>query len=152
MASKTDKILVIGGGFSGMAAAIELRRHGREVDLVEIDPGWRSYGAGISLGGATLRAFRRLGILDAFMAQGAASDGVEIFLPTGEKVASLPTPRIAGPDVPGNGAIMRPALARTQRLPRASRCAWAVRSRASSRTAKALPSTSATAAAHAMIW
>ncbi len=95
-----------------MAAAIEFRRQGVEVDLVEIDPGWRSYGAGISLGGATLRAFRRLGILDAFLEQGAASDGVDIFIPTGVKVASLPTPRIAGPDVPGGGAIMRPVLAR----------------------------------------
>jgi len=106
------KVLVIGGGFSGMAAAIELRKQGIEVDLVEIDPGWRSYGAGISLGGATLRAFQRLGILDAFLEQGAASDGVEICIPTGQKVAELPTPRLAGPDVPGNGGIMRPTLAR----------------------------------------
>ena len=55
------RILIIGGGFSGMSAAIQLRKQGVEVDLVEIDPGWRSYGAGISLGGATLRAFRTLG-------------------------------------------------------------------------------------------
>lgn len=111
MTSKANKVLIIGGGFSGMAAAIALRRQGVQVDIAEIDPGWRSYGAGISLGGATLRVFRQLGILDAFLAQGAASDGVEIFIATGEKVASLPTPRIAGPDVPGNGAIMRPVLA-----------------------------------------
>lgn len=106
------KVLIIGGGFSGMAAAIQLRKQGREVDLVEIDAEWRSYGAGISLGGATLRAFRTLGILDAFMEQGAASDGVDICIPTGEKIATLPTPRLAGADVPGNGAIMRPVLAR----------------------------------------
>jgi 2-polyprenyl-6-methoxyphenol hydroxylase-like FAD-dependent oxidoreductase len=95
-----------------MAAAIELGRQGRDVELVEIDPDWRSYGAGISLGGATLRAFRRLGVLDAFLAQGAATDNVEIFIPAGVKVATLPTPRLAGPDVPGNGGIMRPVLAR----------------------------------------
>lgn len=112
MTSSANKVLIIGGGFSGMAAAIELRRQGVEVDLVEIDPGWRSYGAGISLGGATLRALRRLGVLDAFLEQGAASDGVDIFIPTGVKVAALPTPRIAGPDVPGNAGIMRPVLAR----------------------------------------
>jgi 2-polyprenyl-6-methoxyphenol hydroxylase-like FAD-dependent oxidoreductase len=106
------KALVIGGGFSGMTAAIELRKQGIEVDLVEIDPGWRSCGAGISLGGATMRALCKLGVIDAFLAEGAASDGVEIFLPTGQKVAELPTPRLAGPEVPGNGAIMRPALAR----------------------------------------
>ncbi len=112
MNSPAQRVLVIGGGFSGMAAAIELRRQGRDVDLVEIDPGWRSYGAGISLGGATLRAFRQLGVLDAFLQHGNASDGVKLCLPHGPEVAELPTPRIAGAAVPGGGAIMRPVLAR----------------------------------------
>ena len=58
------RVLVVGGGFAGMSAAIELRKFGAEVDLCEIDPGWRNDGAGISLGGATLRAFRQLGILE----------------------------------------------------------------------------------------
>jgi 2-polyprenyl-6-methoxyphenol hydroxylase-like FAD-dependent oxidoreductase len=112
MTRSASRILIIGGGFSGMSAAIQLRRQGAEVDLVEIDPGWRSYGAGISLGGATLRAFRTLGILDAFLEHGNAADGLELCLPHGPKVAELPTPRIAGPDIPGGGAIMRPVLAR----------------------------------------
>jgi len=123
MAAPVNKVLIIGGGFSGMAAAIELRKQGIAVDLVEIDPGWRSYGAGISMGGASMRALRRLGVIDAFLAEGAGSDGVEIFIPTGQKVAELPTPRIAGPDVPGNGAIMRPQLARI--LAEATRAAGA---------------------------
>ena len=72
MTAPSRRILIIGGGFSGMSAAIELRQQGAEVDLVEIDPGWRSYGAGISLGGATLRVFRQLGILEAFLAQGCS--------------------------------------------------------------------------------
>jgi len=105
------RVLIIGGGFSGMSAAIQLRKAGAHVDLVEIDPGWRSYGAGISLGGATLRAFRTLGILDEFLERGAAADGVDLFTGSGHLIAKLPTPRIAGPDVPGGGAIMRPALA-----------------------------------------
>jgi 2-polyprenyl-6-methoxyphenol hydroxylase-like FAD-dependent oxidoreductase len=112
MTLAAQRILIIGGGFSGMSAAIELRKRGADVDLVEIDPGWRSYGAGISLGGATLRAFRTLGILDAFLAQGSASDGVHICAPHGPRLSELPTPRIAGADVPGGGAIMRPVLAR----------------------------------------
>jgi 2-polyprenyl-6-methoxyphenol hydroxylase-like FAD-dependent oxidoreductase len=111
MSLAAQRILVIGGGFSGMAAAIQLRKLGAEVDLVEIDPEWRNYGAGISLGGATLRAFRSLGVLDAFLERGSAQDGVSIRLPHGPQVAQLPTPRIAGPDVPGGGAIMRPVLA-----------------------------------------
>ncbi|MEG2879327.1 MAG: FAD-dependent oxidoreductase [Comamonas sp.] len=108
----SQRILIIGGGFSGMSAAIELRRQGHAVDLVEIDAGWRNYGAGISLGGATLRAFRQLGILDAFLAQGHAADGVRLCLPHGPQVAELPTPRLAGADVPGGGGILRPVLAR----------------------------------------
>jgi 2-polyprenyl-6-methoxyphenol hydroxylase-like FAD-dependent oxidoreductase len=108
---KARKALIIGGGFSGMAAAIEMLKRGLDVDLVEIDPGWRSYGAGISLGGATLRAFRTLGVLDAFLERGSASDGVEIYTANGHKIAELPTPRLAGPDVPGGGGIMRPVLA-----------------------------------------
>ena len=112
MSLASQRILVIGGGFSGMAAAIELRKLGAAVDLVEIDPGWRSYGAGISLGGATLRAMRTLGILEAFLREGNAADGVKICLPHGPQVAELPTPRLAGADVPGGGAILRPVLAR----------------------------------------
>jgi 2-polyprenyl-6-methoxyphenol hydroxylase-like FAD-dependent oxidoreductase len=112
MTLAAQRILIVGGGFSGMSAAIQLRKLGADVDLVEIDPGWRNYGAGISLGGATLRAFKQLGILDAFLEHGAASDGVSIRLPHGPQIAELPTPRIAGPDIPGGGAIMRPVLAR----------------------------------------
>lgn len=112
MSLAARRILIIGGGFSGMSAAIELRRQGAEVDLAEIDAGWRNYGAGISLGGATLRAFRQLGILDAFLREGNAADGLQAMLPDGTPLATLPTPRVAGPDVPGGGAIMRPVLAR----------------------------------------
>jgi 2-polyprenyl-6-methoxyphenol hydroxylase-like FAD-dependent oxidoreductase len=107
-----QRILIIGGGFSGMSAAIQLRKQGKGVDLVEIDSGWRNYGAGISLGGATLRAFGQLGILDRFLAEGHAADGVRLCLPHGPQVAEIPTPRIAGADVPGGGAILRPVLAR----------------------------------------
>jgi 2-polyprenyl-6-methoxyphenol hydroxylase-like FAD-dependent oxidoreductase len=117
------RILIIGGGFSGMSAAIECAKLGAEVDLVEIDPGWRNYGAGISLGGATLRAFRQLGVLEAFLREGNAADGVQALLPDGTPLAMLPTPRVAGPGVPGGGAIMRPVLARI--LAEATRAAGA---------------------------
>lgn len=112
MTSAAPRVLVIGGGFSGMSAAIELCKIGATVDLVEIDPDWRNHGAGISLGGPTLRAFRQLGILEAFLERGSAHDGLSIRSPHGPQIAELPTPRIAGPDVPGSGAIVRPVLAR----------------------------------------
>jgi 2-polyprenyl-6-methoxyphenol hydroxylase-like FAD-dependent oxidoreductase len=58
-----------------------------------------------------LRAFRTLGILDVFLEHGSAHDGVSLRLPHGVEVGEIPTPRIAGPDVAGGGAIMRPVLA-----------------------------------------
>jgi 2-polyprenyl-6-methoxyphenol hydroxylase-like FAD-dependent oxidoreductase len=111
MSKAVNKALVIGGGFSGMSASIELRKLGVDVDLVEIDAGWRSYGAGITLGGATLRAFRTLGILEAFLEGGNAADGAHIHMANGVHITTIPTPRVAGEDVPGGGAIMRPVLA-----------------------------------------
>lgn len=105
------RVLVIGGGFSGMSAAILLAEAGHAVDLVEIDAGWRSYGAGISLNGAIFRVFDRLGILEPFRAVGAMTDGVEIRGPADQVLASLPTPALH-PGAGGSGGIMRPALAR----------------------------------------
>lgn len=111
MKTNIRRALVIGGGFSGMTAAIELRKRGIEIDLVEIDEGWRSYGAGISIGGATLRALRTLGVLDAFLAHGSAGDLLTLRRRDGQVIENVPTPRLAGSDVPGEGAIMRPVLA-----------------------------------------
>jgi 2-polyprenyl-6-methoxyphenol hydroxylase-like FAD-dependent oxidoreductase len=111
MTTTAQKILIIGGGFSGMATAIQLRKSGADVDLVEISPHWSSYGAGITLGGATLRAFRTLGILEQFLRVGFAADGLDLLSPDGRSVGRVPTPRVAGADVPGGAGIMRPALA-----------------------------------------
>jgi 2-polyprenyl-6-methoxyphenol hydroxylase-like FAD-dependent oxidoreductase len=111
--ASVNKVLVIGGGFSGMSAAIMLARGGVAVDLVEIDAGWRSYGAGISLHGATLRLFKTLGILDGFKAEGAATSGLVVRMPHNDQViVTIPTPPMPGIDLPGNAAIMRPVLAR----------------------------------------
>ena len=104
-------ILIIGGGFSGMATAIQCAKQGLKVDLVEIDREWRAYGAGISIGGPTLRALQTIGVVDAVMERGYCGDGVNLFTSTGAPLGQLPTPRVAGPDVPGGGAIMRPTLA-----------------------------------------
>lgn len=94
-----------------MSAAIQLRKAGVNVDLVEIDAGWRSYGAGITIGGPALRALRTIGVLDQIRKLGALTDGCDIFTSQGHLIAQLPTPRSAGNDVPGGGGIMRPVLA-----------------------------------------
>ena len=106
-----NKVLVIGGGIAGMSVAIQLRKLRIQVDLVEIDKDWRVYGAGITLSGPTLRAFKEIGIIDALDKHGALTDGLEMYTAQGQKIADVPTPRIAGLEVPGSGGIMRPVLA-----------------------------------------
>lgn len=106
-----NKVLVIGGGFSGMAAAIELRKAGIAVDLVEIDPHWCPLGAGITINGATLRALETLGLYEEFLELGWVSNGVVLFTAHGQKLADLPTPSPVGSNVAGGGGIMRPELA-----------------------------------------
>jgi catechol 2,3-dioxygenase-like lactoylglutathione lyase family enzyme len=53
--------LVIGGGIAGMSAALVLSGQGVAVDLIDADPEWRTYGAGISVTGTAARA-RRSGL------------------------------------------------------------------------------------------
>jgi 2-polyprenyl-6-methoxyphenol hydroxylase-like FAD-dependent oxidoreductase len=106
------KVLVIGGGFSGMAAAIKLRRHGIEVDLVEIDPEWCELGAGITIHGASMRALEDLGLYEQVVEKGSVTDGVAMHLPHGPLLVEIPTPSPVGSSVGGSGGIFRPTLAR----------------------------------------
>lgn len=105
-------VLIVGGGFSGLSAAIALRQRGVAVRLVEIAADCGGYGAGISIGGATLRALKELGVLDAYFRHGFGCEMTELRTPDDRPIQRIPAPRLAGADVPGNGAVMRPALAR----------------------------------------
>ena len=114
-ASGVKKVLIVGGGFSGMTAAIEFQRAGFQVDLVEIDPNWRSYGAGISLHGATMRVMQRIGIFERYLKVGAATHGLEMRSPVDDSIiVSIPTPSV-GEGLPGGGGVMRPVLAELMR-------------------------------------
>jgi 2-polyprenyl-6-methoxyphenol hydroxylase-like FAD-dependent oxidoreductase len=106
------KALVIGGGIAGMCAALELRKRDVHVDLVELDSQWRVYGAGITISGPTLRAFKAVGVVDEILRQGWCADGLDLHLADGTPIGHLTSPRIAGPEIPGGGGIMRPVLAR----------------------------------------
>ena len=107
-----NRVLVIGGGFSGMATAIKMRRHGIQVDLVEIDPEWCELGAGITINGASMRALENLELYQQVVEQGCVTDGVAIHLAHGPLVMELPTPSPVGSSVGGSGGIFRPTLAR----------------------------------------
>lgn len=105
-----QKALIVGGGIGGMSIAISLRKLGIAVDLIDLDPKWRVYGAGITITGATLRAFKALGILDALMAQAYTGEGIQICDVNGNPLHRVPTPVAVGGDTPGCGGIMRPIL------------------------------------------
>jgi 2-polyprenyl-6-methoxyphenol hydroxylase-like FAD-dependent oxidoreductase len=113
--SSVKSVLVVGGGIAGMCAAIELRKRGIEVDLVEADPEWRVYGAGITISAPSLRAFQRIGVLEAILEHGAASEGLDLFLANGAPLGPIPGRAAAGSSISASVGILRPALARILR-------------------------------------
>jgi 2-polyprenyl-6-methoxyphenol hydroxylase-like FAD-dependent oxidoreductase len=103
--------LVVGGGIGGMATAISLAERGVSVDLIDIDPNWRVYGAGITITGPTLRAYKRLGMLEAIKAEGAITSTTRLFRYDGAHILDLDEPAIEE-GLPATGGIMRPVLHR----------------------------------------
>ncbi len=104
-----DKILIVGGGISGMASAIQFAEAGVAVDLIDLDPEWRVYGAGITITGPTLRAFRRLGLLDQIKAVGAVTNGTKLLHFSGALIQEMDEPVIED-GLPATGGILRPDL------------------------------------------
>ncbi|WP_408589676.1 FAD-dependent oxidoreductase [Novosphingobium sp.] len=102
-------ILVIGGGIGGLTSAIALRKAGHTVTVIERDPTWSVYGVGIIQQSNVLRAAQELGLLDGYLAAGVGFDAVEIFLPSGQKVARIPGHPVAE-GLPANLGIGRRAL------------------------------------------
>ncbi len=103
------KILIVGGGIAGMAAAIRFSEQGCEVDLIDLDPEWRVYGAGITITGPTLRAYKRLGLIEAIKAYGMITNGSSIFRFDGLHLRDLDEPALEE-GLPATGGIMRPIL------------------------------------------
>ncbi len=101
--------LVVGGGIGGMATAISLAERGVKVDLIDLDPEWRVYGAGITITGPTLRAYRQLGLLDQIKQQGAITSKTRLFRYDGHHILDLEEPVIEE-GLPATGGIMRPIL------------------------------------------
>lgn len=107
--TKLSNVLIVGGGIAGMTSAISLSRLGVAVDIVDLDKDWRVYGAGISITGPTLRAFRMLDLLDEFRERGYCSDTTRLYTPVGDLIAEIKNPPLAA-DLPAGGGIMRPVL------------------------------------------
>jgi 2-polyprenyl-6-methoxyphenol hydroxylase-like FAD-dependent oxidoreductase len=106
---KQQNILIIGGGIGGLTSAIALGRDGHRLTIVEKDPDWAVYGVGIIQQANVVRAVKQLGIIDDYLDAGFGFDFVEVFIPTGERVARIPTPKLVE-GYPANVGIGRRAL------------------------------------------
>ena len=71
---RTPRILVIGGGIGGLAAAIALERQHAEVTVCEQSPKLSEIGAGIGLAPNAIKALRALGLEEKINAIAWASD------------------------------------------------------------------------------
>lgn len=110
MSTQASRVLIIGAGIAGMSASIALCRNGVVVDLIDIDPHWKVTGAGLTITGPTLRAFRQLGVYDEIAAQGYVGEGIRVCGVDGEPIRDLPTPVPPEAGVCGSGGIARPVL------------------------------------------
>lgn len=110
MSQEGAAILVVGGGIAGMAFAIRASQLGLAVEIAELDPAWKVYGAGISITGPTYRALKRLGVLQEVCAKGFfITHGAAICGPDGRVIGEVPMHAIE-PDLPTAGGILRPEL------------------------------------------
>jgi 2-polyprenyl-6-methoxyphenol hydroxylase-like FAD-dependent oxidoreductase len=109
--SRARRVLIVGGGVAGMSAATMLARSGVDVCLVDLDPGWRVAGAGITLTASTLRAFKTLGILERVIEEGHVHEGIRACDVQGRPLEELRSP-LLGEGIPGAGGILRPVLHR----------------------------------------
>ncbi|MBI0395420.1 FAD-dependent oxidoreductase [Acinetobacter bereziniae] len=83
-------IAIVGGGIGGMCAAIQLKKLGKNVSLIEIKDTLKPIGAGITLSAATLRALKEIGVVqDLFKVSGQFSQ-FDMYTSEGHKIAEAP--------------------------------------------------------------
>jgi 2-polyprenyl-6-methoxyphenol hydroxylase-like FAD-dependent oxidoreductase len=110
MSTAADRVLIVGGGLSGVSAAICLQREGIDVEIVEREPVWGALGTGITLMGPAMRALKQLGVLEQCLAEGAGGSEMCLFNAEGELLHTLEIHGLLGPDWPAVGGMMRPTL------------------------------------------
>ncbi|WP_149823027.1 FAD-dependent oxidoreductase [Streptomyces tailanensis] len=110
-AGSTRTVLVVGGGASGNAVTILLRRAGIDVDLVEARPDWNATtGSGITLQGNALRVLRELGVWEQVEASGFPFGTLGITAPDGTVLHVAEDLRTGGDDLPATLGMQRPQL------------------------------------------
>jgi 2-polyprenyl-6-methoxyphenol hydroxylase-like FAD-dependent oxidoreductase len=105
------RVLVIGGGSSGNAVTILLRRAGLTVDLIEAKPDWNaSTGSGITLQGNALRVLRELGVWGQVESSGFPFGSLGVTAPDGTLLFEADDIKTGGEDLPATVGMQRPRL------------------------------------------
>lgn len=105
------RILIVGGGVSGLTLSIALRQRGIEVDLVELRPDLtQEAGVGLSLQGNSLAALSRIGVADHCIRSGVPANHIILLTPDGKVLANQQLIPMGGPDFPGTVGISRNSL------------------------------------------
>ncbi|WP_055715089.1 FAD-dependent oxidoreductase [Streptomyces torulosus] len=103
-------VLVVGGGTSGNATTVLLRRAGIAVDLVEVKADWNVRGSGITLQGNALRVLREIGVWDEVREHGFCFDSLGLTTPDGTVLHVNEDIRTGGDDLPATLGMRRPVL------------------------------------------
>ncbi|HEY1777239.1 MAG TPA: FAD-dependent monooxygenase [Solirubrobacteraceae bacterium] len=104
-----ERVLVVGAGIAGLAAAIALGQAGIEVDVLEIKDEVSADGTGIQQPTNAIRALAALGVLDAILDEGFHWNHMQFFHQSGELLRRLDHASPL-PEYPAGNGILRPRL------------------------------------------
>lgn len=91
------KVIIIGAGIGGLAAAIGLRQAGIDVSIYEQRQGLEFEGAGISLWTNAIEALTQLGLEDAMRLRAMPPDRAVLRKPSGALITATPLEKLKGP-------------------------------------------------------
>jgi 2-polyprenyl-6-methoxyphenol hydroxylase-like FAD-dependent oxidoreductase len=109
--AKVEKVLVVGAGIGGLAAAAALGQRGAEVDMAEVKPDSTVYGVGINQPANSLRALDKIGVLEEILDVGVVYDGYTFNDYKGNEIVAI-TSQLGDDRVPANCALPRRELSR----------------------------------------
>lgn len=108
MVEPVKKVLIVGGGISGLTAAIALEKIGVKTEIVELKKEWNVYGVGIFQPPNALRALNEIGVAEKCLQQGFSFSGTAFCDAQGNQFGDPNPPRIEG--YPGLNIISRRSL------------------------------------------
>jgi 2-polyprenyl-6-methoxyphenol hydroxylase-like FAD-dependent oxidoreductase len=109
-ASAVHRVVVVGAGITGLACALACARAGAQVDVLEARASVLRAPAHIDLVPNLLRELAQLGVAQACVQRGFAYAGVAVLDEHGDEAFRLPTPHLAGQQLPPAAGIAHDAL------------------------------------------